>query len=81
MKYRVVYGDGHVEETNNKQTAIKWANERFGPARVELIETGDNTTIYENKRAREIREHATILKRIVAEVNAGKKIEDLIELK
>lgn len=81
MKYRVVYDNGHVEDTNNKQKAIKWANEHMGPAHVELIETGDNTIIYENKRAREIREHSAILKRIVAEVTSGKKIEDLIELK
>ena len=27
-KYRVIYGDGRIETTNNKNLAKKWANER-----------------------------------------------------
>lgn len=51
-KYRVIYGDGRTETTNNKTLAKKWANERTIRATVEEIETGN--IIYENAIQRRI---------------------------
>lgn len=61
-KYRVIYGDGRTETTNNKNLAKKWANERTIRATVEEIET-DNI-IYENRIQRRINKNYETLRKI-----------------
>lgn len=61
-KYRVIYGDGRTETTNNKNLAKKWANERTVRATVEEIETGN--IIYENKIQRRINKNYEALHKI-----------------
>ena len=61
-KYRVIYGDGRTETTNNKTLAKKWANERTMRATVVEIETGD--IIYENKIQRRINKNYETLRKI-----------------
>lgn len=61
-KYRVIYGDGQTETTNNKNLAKKWANERTVRATVEEIETGN--IIYENAIQRRINKNYETLRKI-----------------
>lgn len=78
MKYKVIYGDGHVERTNNKAIAKKWANERYGPATVIIDSNGD--IVYENAAQRRINNSYSTLNRIASDIKAGKPIEQIIEL-
>ena len=61
-KYRVIYGDGRTETTNNKTLAKKWANERTIRATVEEIETGN--IVYENAIQRRINNNYDTLRKI-----------------
>ena len=61
-KYKVIYGDGRTEKTNNKTLAKKWANERTIRATVVEIETGN--IIYENKIQRRINKNYETLRKI-----------------
>lgn len=80
MKYRVHYNNKYNrdEVTNNKQTAIRWANEVTIPATVEVVSTGD--IIHENAAQRRINKNMTTLKRITDQLRGGEQIEKLIEL-
>ena len=61
-KYRVIYGDGRTENTNNKTLAKKWANERTVRATVEETETGK--IVYENAIQRRINKNYETLRKI-----------------
>lgn len=61
-KYRVIYGDGRTETTNNKTLAKKWANERTIRATVVEIETGN--IVYENAIQRRINKNYETLRKI-----------------
>ena len=63
-KYRVIYGDGRTETTNNKTLAKKWANERTIRATVEEVETGN--IVYENAIQRRINKNCDTLRKIAS---------------
>ena len=68
MKYIIIYGNGHSEQTNNKAKAIKWANEYAGTATVETV-TGN--ILHENASQRRINRNLTKLSKIAASCKDG----------
>ena len=69
MKYTVIYGNGHSEQTNNKAKAIKWANERI--SRATVVETATGDILHENAAQRRINRNLTKISKIAASCKDG----------